>query len=176
LAAAVATVILLACAAPAGASMDAKKVSDRVYARRLCSALAEVVDAEQSFVADYRALARSDLATLHDEATRLADSYLDSARTARAQLEKVQPPGGKKIARLFDTYLATAVRELDAIISRFAKVDPTGPAIQHEIAAFEDSLQSLVQRLPEPFHRLHDKHLLAALRREVTCTDIVQVS
>jgi hypothetical protein len=168
--------IALASAASASATVDAKQISDRAYARQLCSALAEVVDAEQSFVTDYAALSKSDPASFHDEATRLAQSYLDSSRTARAELEKVQPRGGTKIARPFNAYLATTVRQLDAITGRFAKADPTGARMPSEIAAFEHSLQSLSKQVPEPFHQLHDKHLLAALRREVTCTDIVQVS
>lgn len=171
---AVTAVIVFGSAPLAGAS-DAKEVSNRVYARRLCSSLAEVVDAEQSFVSDYSALTKSDPASFHDEATLLANSYLDSSKSARAELKKVQPPGGEKVARLFNAYLRTAVRQVDAIIRRFTTADPTSPGFQDEVAAFEGSLQSLVQELPEPFQKLRDQHLLAALRREVTCAGIVEV-
>jgi hypothetical protein len=173
--AAMCVVALSAVSCSSSSGPDAERVSDREYARAVCTTLLRRQSSEGAFAAAHSALDASDAAAFRTDALELLDRYVDRLRRARTKLARIDPDTATRASDAFDEYLAVAIRRLHADAREFADADVHSPEFQAAVSTFEANLQFLAHQLPDPFARLRDRSLLAAVRTEPACADLVTI-
>jgi hypothetical protein len=152
-----------------------ERVSDGDYARRVCSTLTDLHAREATIATEHAALDASDPAAFQHAAVALLERYVAQIRRARADLGAAVPASDARASRPFDRYLSSAITRLDRIARKLRNADPHAAVSQADVSTFEANLQFLAHELPDPFARVRDQALLAALRDEPACNDIVSI-
>ena len=162
-------------AASAGASLADKKVSNAKYAKTLCTTLTKISNTEEALVEDYNNLDVSDPAVFQTEAISVTNTYIDELKAGQAKLKKLQPEGGKKVAKPFNAYFTQAVKALEEAVAEFQAADPAGVAFQADVSKFQVALQLTGTTLGDPFSDVTDQDLLGAFDDEKSCDDVVTI-
>lgn len=162
-------------AAGAGASLAEKKVSDGKYARTLCTTLTGISGTEEDLVEKYNALDVNDPAAFQTEAIALTNEYIDELTAGQAKLKKLQPEGGKKVAKPFNAYFSDAITALEEAVDAFEAADPTSVAFQADVSTFQVALQLTGTTTADPFSSVKDQDLLGAFKDEKSCEDVVTI-
>lgn len=151
----------------------AKEVSNEQYAKKLCGGVNKVLD-------DIETLEPStseDPATYQQETLTSVDSLISSLEATSAKLKKISPEdGGKKVTKLFNTYLKELTGKFQDARDAFAAADPNGVAFNADITVLGVALQNATLGIDDPFSKLSDNQdLLGAFDDEKSCEDIVTV-
>jgi hypothetical protein len=167
-------VVVTAAQALAGA-VKPERVSDASYARQVCTALASLQEREATLAAEHSSLDASRPKAFQREAVQLLERYVDRIRAVRARLATVAPRSAPNTRRAFDRYFAAAIIRLDRTARTLQHADAEAVVFPADVATFEANLQFLAHQLPDPFARIDDEELVAALRGEPACRDIVTI-
>jgi hypothetical protein len=159
------------------ASIGTKKTPPNKYAKTVCTTISDLSESEGKLVNQYNALATGDPAAFQAQAGRLVDAYLTDVKDASAKLKKVEPDvnGGKKISKIFVSYLDDAAKEVQAALDKFRAADPNSPAFQGDVTVFETSIKVLSAKIGDPFSKVKNQDLLRAFKKEKACKDVVTV-
>jgi hypothetical protein len=168
-------VLLVGCWSSSAWASKPERVSDDAYARRVCSALADLQTREATLAAEHSALDASKPEAFQHDAVTLLEHYVARIRNARSRVADVAPASSARASRAFDRYFAVAIARLDRTARGLRNADPHAAVFQADVSTFEANLQFLADELPDPFARIHDQALLAALRGEPSCRDIVTI-
>jgi hypothetical protein len=147
----------------------AKTVSDAAYAKRVCAAVATILEPIQAL----RALDPADLGTYQSQGVRHLDAASEAAEEAERALEKVtSKSGGTKAARTFDFFFNTRAEAYDDASRALADGDPDDPAFASDVDALVDVAADTPFGLVSPFESItvtKPKVLRRALAADATC-------
>jgi hypothetical protein len=151
----------------------ARDVSNEEWATAVCSSLVDVRTAEEAFVTAHATLDLGSPDEFQTGALANTKAYLGALREARSSLAELNPPEGGNAARGVDRYLRDAIREVRRLARDLRAADPSKPVFEAKASTFEAGLQELGRNLDDPFTRLRDPELIAALDAAPECDGIV---
>jgi hypothetical protein len=166
-------VLVLGMAGPAAA----KTVSPEKYAKSLCTTLGDLVEAQNELVDTYNTLPIDDPASFQSQTIDLVNGFVADLEAAEAKLKKLKPDvdGAKKVAKIFNEYLAGQATDVQAAVDTFAAADANGVAFAADVAALEVAINLLSTTAGDPFSEVTNQDLLEAFDGERSCEDIVTV-
>jgi hypothetical protein len=159
------------------ASVSSKKVSEKKYAKTVCTTITGLSGSEEKLVNDYNGLDTSSPEVFRAQAAGLVKTYLGDLKSASTKLKKVEPDvdGGRKISKIFVSYVDNAAHEVQGALEKFEAADPTSPAFQGDVVVFETSIKVLSAKIGDPFSKVRNQDLLGAFKKEKSCKSVVQV-
>jgi hypothetical protein len=131
---------------------------------------------EAKLVDDHSALEVEDPAAFQQDAVTLVDQYVEQLERARGALGGVRPASGEDVADALDDYLGTAIERLQSIARELRDADAGAAGFQADISTFEANLQFVARELPDPFAGVRDQPLVAAVRDEPSCAELVMIT
>ena len=155
----------------------AKTVSPKKYAKSLCTTLSDLVESQNELVDTYNTLPVDDPATFQSQTVDLVNGFVADLQAAEAKLKKLKPDvdGGKKVAKVFNEYLAGQATEMQTAVDTFAAADSNGVAFAADVAALEVAISLLSTTAGDPFSEVTNQDLLEAFDEESSCEEIVTV-
>jgi hypothetical protein len=169
----VGVVLMIGCglATFAGASTPMKKVSDATYAKMLCGTF-NGLSSSSAPPSD-----PSSGATLQAGYVANADAFIGKIKDARTHLANVaSKSGGSKVATVFDHYFRDYAADVQQLRDALAAADPANVAFQADLTQFTVGLSTLAVKLGDPFSKVQDTAVLAALRKEPSCKGVVTIT
>jgi hypothetical protein len=166
----VAATASLAVAAP-------KEVSAERYAKTVCGAYTDLRAAGQEYNEAYLALPTSDPATTQAQIGELAKGLVDDVSALRTKLKNQYPEvdDGEKISKLFVKNLKAVQNEISSSLEALQAADPNGATFTDDLTTFEVAIEMLDAKTSDPFRKLKDQDVIAALGDEKSCDDIVVI-
>jgi hypothetical protein len=170
---AVAAAFVVVMAAPAAA----KTVSPERYVKSLCGTINTLLETDSELTDVYNNETSDDPATFQGEAAEIWNGFADDLDAAAKKLRKLTPDvsGGKKISKLFATYLEGQADDIREAVDTFAAADPNGVAFTADVAALDTALNLLSTTAGDPFAEVINQELIGAFDEEPSCDDLVTV-
>ncbi len=154
----------------------AKEVSTKRYAKTLCGAYQSLGDAEQAYNTTYAEIP-ADPAGFQAAVATAASELGTKVDTLQAKLTKVSPrvEDGKKISKLFARNLDEVSKEIADALAALQAADPNGATFSTDISTYETALSEVDTKPSDPFKKLKDQEVIAALDDEKSCNGVVTI-
>jgi hypothetical protein len=166
----VAASVSVAAAAP-------KEVSTEKFAKAVCGAYTDLQDGFGEYNDAYLALPTADPVAMQAQIGELTDGLVDDVSALRTKLGNQYPDvdDGKKISKLFVKNLKETETEISSALETLRAADPNGVAFAADLTTFEVAIELLDTKTSDPFRKLKDQDVIAALDDEKSCDEVVTI-